>query len=227
MVLWGTLVNAAAILLGSFIGWLLPLPEGIRRTVLQGMGLSVAVIGVSMALDTANMLIVIGSMAVGGVIGDWLRIEDRLNRIGSILQAALPGGQHHSRTSQGFLTASLVYCVGAMAVLGSFESGLTLQHDILYAKSMLDGVSSIFFTASFGLGTALSAVPVFFYQGTLALAAQSIEPLLSDSVIQEITAVGGLLIVGIGINILGMAQIKVGNLLPALLIAAAIALILG
>ncbi len=227
MVLWGTIVNAAAILLGSTVGWLLPMPEGIRQTVLQGLGLAVIAIGVSMGLGTNNMLIVIASLTIGGVMGEILKVEDRLNRFGMMLTKKIPGNGHENRAAQGFLTATLVYCVGAMAVLGSFESGLTGQHDILYAKSMLDGISSIFFTASFGLGTALSAIPVFLYQGALALLAGSIEPYLTEAMVTEITAVGGLLILGIGINILGMAKIAVGNLLPSLLVAAVLTLIVG
>lgn len=227
MVLWGTTVNAAAIVIGSAVGLLLPLSEGIRRTVLQGLGLAVGAIGLSMALDTGNMLIVIASLTIGAIVGELLKIEERLNRVGVLLQRYIPGGTEENRSTQGFLTATLVYCVGAMAVLGAFESGLTQRHDILYAKAMLDGISSVFFTASFGVSTMLSAVPVFLYQGFLAVAAGWIEPFLSDAVVREITAVGGLLIVGIGINILGMAKIAVGNLLPSLLAAAILTILIG
>lgn len=128
-----------------------------------------------------------------------------------------------STFSQGFLTATLIYCVGAMAVVGSLNSGLTGDHHVLYAKSMLDGTTAVLFTASLGIGVAFSALPVFIYQGAIALLAGFIAPLLSDFVVQELTATGGMLIMGIGFNMLGLTKLRVGNMLPAVVVAAVLA----
>lgn len=217
----GTLINCLAIVLGSAIGLLLRrgMKESISRTVMQGVGLSVMLIGISGAIQTANTLLVILSMVIGGVLGALLNIDARMNRLGEWAQRRLTrDGSEANTFAQGFVTASLVYCVGAMAVVGALDSGIRGDHTTLIAKAALDGITAIIFTSSLGIGVMLSAVPVLVYQGAIALLGNAIAPLLSDAVITEMSAVGGLLIMAIGINMALDKDIKVANLLPAILI---------
>ncbi|HHU70050.1 MAG TPA: DUF554 domain-containing protein [Thermoanaerobacterales bacterium] len=213
----GTIVNAAAIVIGAMIGILLKtgIPEKIKNTMMQGIGLSVIVIGLSMALKTENIIITILSLVLGGIIGEVLQIEERLEDLGKWIETKLGRGSTGDFT-KAFVTASLVYCIGAMAVMGALESGLTGKHDILYAKSTLDGISSVIFASSLGIGVAFSALPVLIYQGLITFAATFVKVFLTDSVINEMTAAGGVLILGIGLNILGITKIKIGNMLPAI-----------
>ncbi len=217
----GTLINCLAIILGSAVGLLLRrgMKESISKTVMQGVGLSVILIGVTGAIKTSNTLLVILSMVIGGVIGAWINIDERMNQLGDWAQKKLTRDDSENNTfAQGFVTASLVYCVGAMAVVGALDSGIRGDHTTLIAKAALDGVTAIVFTSSLGIGVMLSAVPVFIYQGAIALLGNAIAPLLSDIVVTEMSAVGGLLIMAIGINMALDKDIKVANLLPAILI---------
>jgi uncharacterized protein len=230
MALWGTIVNAAAIVIGGLLGILLPgIPENVKRTVMQGLGLAIAVLGLSMALKTDNLLIMIVSLVAGGLLGEWMQVEQRLERVGHWLERKSGtltrlGGPSRSRISEGFVTSTLVYCVGAMAILGSIDSGLRHDHMILYTKSLLDGFSSIIFASTLGVGVLFSSVPVFVYQGCIAIGASVITLLVGDdmlnAMIKEVSAVGGVLIIGIGLNVLEIKRIHVGNLLPSLLVAA-------
>ena len=183
--------------------------------MMQGIGLSVIVIGLSMALKTENIIITILSLVLGGIIGEVLQIEERLEDLGKWIETKLGRGSTGDFT-KAFVTASLVYCIGAMAVMGALESGLTGKDDILYAKSTLDGISSVIFASSLGIGVAFSALPVLIYQGLITFAATFVKVFLTDSVINEMTAAGGVLILGIGLNILGITKIKIGNMLPAI-----------
>lgn len=223
----GTIVNSVAIIVGALLGNLIKqgIPERIKETIIQGIGLAVLLIGMSMALETNNVLIVILSLVIGGVVGEKLKIEERLDNLGSWLEKKV--GQEKGDVAKGFVTASLVYCVGAMAIMGALESGLTGQHKTLYAKSALDGITSIIFASSMGLGVAFSSIPVFLYQGSITLGASLIKGFLNDAVITEMTATGGLLILGIGINILGIKKIKVGNLLPAIFAAILVTIVVN
>lgn len=217
----GTLINCAAIIAGSLLGLLLRkgMKESMSKTVMQGIGLSVILIGISGAITTGNTLLVILSMVIGGVIGSLLDIDAKMNRLGAWAQKKLTRGDDENNTfAKGFVTASLVYCVGAMAVVGALDSGIRGDHSTLIAKAMLDGVSAIVFASSLGIGVMLSAVPILIYQGGIALLGNAIAPMLSDAVITEMSAVGGLLIMAIGINMLLDKDIKVANLLPAILI---------
>lgn len=214
----GTIVNALAILAGSLLGFALKggIPERINDTIIKGLSLCVLIIGISGAIKTNNMLLVICSVAIGGLIGEIIDIDKGLKKLGDFVESKLSG--KGGKISEGFITASLMYCVGAMAIVGSLESGLSGNHKTLFAKSIIDGISSIMFTSSLGLGVALSAVSVFIYQGIITLAASALQGLLVASVISEISAVGSVLIVGLAFNMLGVAKIKVANLLPAVLI---------
>ena len=217
----GTLINCAAIIAGSLFGLLLRrgMKDSMSKTVMQGVGMSVILIGVTGAIKTGNTLLVILSMVIGGVLGAWIDIDSKMNQHGAWAQKKLTRGDDENNTfAKGFVTASLVYCVGAMAVVGSLDSGIRGDHSTLIAKAALDGITAIIFSSSLGIGVMLSAVPVLIYQGTIALLGTAIAPLLSDVVITEMSSVGGLLIMGIGVNMLLNTEIKVANLLPAILI---------
>lgn len=224
MILLGTLVNAAAIVCGALLGRLLTrIPESIRQTVMQGIGLAVMLLGIKMSLGSDNFLLVIVSVVIGSIIGEGIGIEKGLNHLGKWLESKV-GGNKEGSVATGFVTATLVYCIGAMAVLGAMDSGLRNNHDILYTKALLDGFSAIIFTSTLGIGVLFSAVPVFLYQGMIVLLSTQIYNLVSqtmlDAMLVEVTAVGGLMIIAIGINILDVKRINVANMLPALLIAA-------
>jgi uncharacterized membrane protein YqgA involved in biofilm formation len=218
----GTLVNAAGIIGGSIIGLLLRknLPIKYQQTVMQGLALSVGLIGLQMAFKTQNILIVIISMVVGGIIGEFIDIDRGLTRLGEELTRRM--GNKYGDAGQGFITGSLVFCVGAMAIVGSIQDGLTGDASTLYAKAMLDTVASAVFASGMGIGVALSSIPVLLYQGSITLLASSLSGFISESMIREMTAVGGLLIIGISLLILEIKTIKVANLLPAVPIAAMI-----
>lgn len=224
MVLLGTLVNALAILVGGTLGLTLPkLSQGIRTTVMQGLGLAVAVQGVMMALKTNNLLIVIGSLVAGGVLGELFKVEAGLERLGQWLEKAV-SSKTKGRVAEGFVTTTLLFCVGAMAILGAIDSGIRNNHDMLFTKSVLDGFASVIFASTLGVGVLFSSVPILLYQGAIALSATFItswiEPAMLDAITAEITSVGGILIIGIGINLLEIKKINVANLLPSVVIAA-------
>lgn len=223
----GTIINAAAIGTGSLVGTLLKkgLPERISRTVLQGISLAVVLIGVQMALQTKNPLVVVGSLALGGLAGAGLRLEDRLEALGKRVESRFSAGEKGAGEkgfARAFVTSSLVFCVGAMAIMGALEDGLTGNHRTLIAKALIDGIASVVFASTMGIGVLFSAVPVFLYQGGITLAARAVNPYLSPVVVAEITSTGGLLIVAIGLNLLGAARIRVADLLPAVFAAAVI-----
>ncbi|KQL46897.1 hypothetical protein AN963_18590 [Brevibacillus choshinensis] len=224
MILLGTLVNAAAIIVGALLGRLLSrIPDSIRQTVMQGIGLAVILLGIKMSLGTENFLLMIVSVVLGAIIGELIGIEKGLNRLGQWLERKL-GGNKQGSVATGFVTATLVYCIGAMGVLGAMDSGLRDNHDILYTKALIDGFSAIIFSSTLGIGVLFSAVPVFVYQGLIALLSTQIYNVVSqttlDAMLVELTAVGGLMIIAIGINILEIRKINVANMLPALVIAA-------
>lgn len=224
MILLGTIVNGIAIILGAVIGRLLSgIPAGIRQTVMQAIGLAVVLLGITMSLESKNFLLLIVSLVIGSIVGELMHIEASLNRAGKWLEKKV-GGNKDGSIATGFVTATLVYCIGAMAVLGAMDSGLRNNHDILYTKALLDGFSAIIFTSTLGIGVAFSAIPVVLYQGAIALLSTQIYSLVSqsmlDAILVEVTAVGGIMIVAIGINILELKKINVANMLPALVVAA-------
>ena len=215
----GTIVNTLAVAAGGAIGLLLKkgIPQKITDAVMQGLALCVIFMGVSGALEGSKTLAMIVAMALGAVVGTLLDLDGRLNKLGDTIEAKMgPGGQ--GRIATGFVTASLLYCVGALAIVGSLQSGLTGDHSMLYTKSMLDFISSIVLCASLGVGVILSAVTLFLYQGVITLLAQALAPILIDAVIAEMTCVGSLLIIGMGLNMLGVTKIKIMNYVPAIFI---------
>ena len=218
--LWGTLVNVVVVVVGSLAGLLLKkgLPERVSGALSTAVGLCVLYIGVDGCLDGENMLVTVLSMAIGAVIGELLDLDGKLNRLGQAIQNRLQKGNKGSSTiAQSFVSASLLFCVGAMAIVGSLQSGISGDHSTLYVKSILDGISSIVFATTLGGGVILSIIPLFIYQGGIALLAQFVAPYLSDAVIAEMTCVGSLLIVALSLNLLKITKIKVANLLPAVL----------
>ena len=221
----GTIVNVIAILLGCSVGFILKskFPEKIGKIVMQALGLASLLIGMQMALKTDNVLLLIFSLTIGGIIGEVIGIEEGLEKFGERVKLKFKSSNSSERFVEGFVTASLLYCVGSMAIMGALKEGLSGNPDILYTKSLLDGLTSIAFTAAMGLGVLFSAIPVFLYQGGITLLARSIKDFLSPEVINEMTAVGGILILGIGFGLLKIKKIKIGNLLPAILVAAFLA----
>jgi len=216
--LLGTIVNTLSIVVGSLIGLLFKdsIPEKYSKTIMHGIGLSVVLIGIKTAIKTDAILIVIISLAVGSFFGELLRIEDRLDQLGNWIGGWL--SKDSKGISKGFVSASLLYCVGAMAIVGSMESGLSGNHQTLFAKSILDGIGSVLFASTLGIGVLFSAVSVFLYQGLITITASSMKHFLSPEVVSQMSAVGGLLILAIGIGLLEIKKIKIGNMLPAIFI---------
>lgn len=207
-----------SIIAGSLIGLLFKggISEKYNRTMMHAIGLAVVLIGVKTALKTDALLIVILSLAVGGILGELLRIEDRLEQLGNLIGNRL--SKDSKGIANGFVSASLLFCVGAMAIVGSMESGLSGDHQTLFAKSILDGISSVFFASTLGIGVIFSAASVFVYQGLITLTASFLGQFLVPDVVSQMSAIGGLLILAIGIGLLEIKKIKVGNILPAIFI---------
>ncbi|AOT69972.1 hypothetical protein Gferi_10475 [Geosporobacter ferrireducens] len=216
--MWGTIVNALAVIGGSLVGLLFRggIPDKYNETVMKGIGLAVVLIGIMGGLKTQDLVLVIFSLAIGSILGEMLRIEDNLEKLGNWLENKMGGKE--GGIAKGFVAASLLFCVGSMAIVGSLESGLTGNHQTLYAKSVLDGIASIVFTSTLGIGVIFSSVALFLYQGFITLTAEYMKDFLTEDVIREMSAIGGLLILAIGFNILEFKRIKVGNMLPAIFV---------
>ncbi|MFT5875501.1 MAG: putative membrane protein YqgA involved in biofilm formation [Clostridium sp.] len=211
----GTIVNSLSILIGGVFGSLFSnkISSAYNETIMKALGLSVILIGLKGALQVNNILVLIISLALGTLIGEIMKIEKGIENIGAWLERKFSS---QNGIANGFVTASLVFCIGAMAIMGALESGLTNNHSILYAKSLLDGIFAIIFSSTLGIGVCFSAISVFIYQGIITLTASLMKPYLIPSVVNEMSAIGGLLIVAIGTNMLEIKKIKVGNMLPAI-----------
>jgi uncharacterized membrane protein YqgA involved in biofilm formation len=224
LVLLGTVVNGVCITIGALLGKVFHrIPEQIKTTVMSGIGLAVTLLGIQMGLKGEQFLIVIFSLVLGGVLGEVWKIEDKLNKLGQWLEKKL-GDNQEGNIAKGFVTATLLFVIGAMAIVGALDSGLRGDHRVLYTKSIIDGFTSIILTTTLGIGVIFSAIPVMLYQGAIALLATQIERWipsdLLESFIAESTATGGVLIIAIGLNMLGLTKIRVANLLPSILVAA-------
>jgi len=245
----GTLINVVTVLVGGTLGTFLGgrLPERMRETIMHGLGLMTLVIGIQLSFKTEDILIVLASLLLGGIAGEWLRIEDCLDQLGRWLERRTagnkgrstadlpPGGAEHtspgsartlpgsarasSRFSRAFLTASLVFCVGPMTILGSIQDGLTGDYTLLAVKATLDGFAGLAFASSLGPGVIFAALTVLIYQGALTLGAGWASALLTDPMIAEMTATGGVLMLALGLGLLEIKQIRAGNLLPAVVVA--------
>ncbi len=240
----GTVINVLAVLIGGVLGLLFGarLPERIHQTIIAALGLFTAVIGVQMFLKTQNAIIVLMSLLVGGLIGELLGIEDGLKVIGKLLEKRF--ASEEAKTSQvveegkrqilketgflrGFLTSSLIFCIGPMAILGSIQNGLTGDYSMLVIKATLDGFASIAFASSLGIGVLFSALMILIYQGAWSLLAFQAQALATSAMMNELTAVGGVILLGIAISsLLEIKPIRIGSLLPALLVAPVIVTIL-
>lgn len=214
----GTIVNVLAVLAGSGIGLIIGnrITEGIKRIIMQTLGLASLLIGVKMAIKGEDVLLIILALLGGGIVGELLDIEGRLEAMGEWLKRKARAKS--ASFVPGFVTASLVYCVGAMTIVGSIQEGITGNAEILYAKSILDGTASVAFAATLGVGVAFSALTVLSVQGSLTLLGSNIKFLMEEKVLNDLTAVGGLLIVGIGFYLLDIARVRVANMLPGLVL---------
>jgi len=215
----GTIVNALAIIGGSLLGIIFSkgIPDSYKQNIMSGVGLSVMLIGIKSALSSDSLMVVIFSVIIGAMIGEFLKIEQRLEDLGTFFERKISRKTSDSGSfARGFVTASLVFCVGSMAIVGALESGLTSNHQTLFAKSILDGVTSIIFASSMGIGVMFSSIPVFLYQGLITITAVFMKSFLVPETISQMTSVGGLLILAIGMNLLGITKIRIGNLLPGM-----------
>ncbi len=220
----GTLINVVAIVVGSLIGIFFgaKLPETLKATVVNGMGLFTAAIGLQMFFETQESLVVLGALIIGALLGEWWRIEDGIAALGVWLEKRFTGNQAgtSSRFVRGFLAASLLYCTGPIAIMGSIQDGLNGDFQLLAVKSVLDGFISIAFASTLGIGVLFSILPVFVYQGGISLLAGTLSNVLSEAMMAEITATGGVILFGLALSsLLEIKKIRVGNFLPALLIA--------
>jgi uncharacterized membrane protein YqgA involved in biofilm formation len=236
----GPLVNAAVIVVCALIGSFLirGIPDRFEEIIKKAIGLSIVYVGIKGAMDSERMLLLIMSMVGGAIAGELIDIDKWMNRFGAWVEKKLglspenaaapetpagvptgPGGGASKRSfSKGLVSASIIFCTGSMAIVGSLQSGLQGNHEMLFAKSILDGSISVVFGASLGLGTAFSALPVLIYQGGIVLASQAIRDYLTPEIIREMSAVGSLLIAAIGFNFLSVKEIKVANLIPGIFI---------
>lgn len=214
----GTIVNCITVLIGGSIGLLLRrgLPERLGDTVMKGLALCVLYIGISGALEGQNVLIAILSIALGGLIGALLKIEDRIEWLGDKLEKKFAGKGGAGQFAHGFVSASLLFCVGSMTIVGALQSGLNGNHETLFAKSLIDGIAAIVLAASFGTGVLASAVFVLAYQGGITLLSSAVAPFLSEQVIAEMTCVGSLLIIGIALKMLDIVKLKLADYIPAI-----------
>ncbi|HBQ62886.1 MAG: DUF554 domain-containing protein [Trichococcus flocculiformis] len=213
----GSLVNSAAIILGGSIGLALKkgLSDRIASAVMNALALCVLYIGVSGMLKGENILITILSMVFGTLVGEWIDLDKKINQLGDEIESRVSSENKEHSVSNGFVTASLLFCVGAMAIVGALQSGLTGNHDTLFAKSLIDGIAAIVMASSLGIGVLLSAGLILVYEGGITLFANVLAPLLTDSVINEMTCVGSLLIVGLALNMLKLTNLKIMNYAPA------------
>lgn len=224
----GTMVNAAAIILGSAAGLLLKggLPKRLQDTITSAVGLCVIFVGAAGALsglftvsggdlETKDTMMMIFSMAAGAALGEWLDIERRLENLGKWCRARIPSGHAGAGFVDAFVTSSLLFCVGAMAIVGSLEDGLNHEFSTLFAKSVMDGIMAVVFSAAMGIGTMFSAVPVVIYQGSITLLAGALRPFLTELMIGRMSCVGSILIFALGLNLAVGTKIRIGNMLPA------------
>jgi len=231
----GTLINVVTILIGGTLGTVMGsrIPERIRSTVVSGLGLFVLAYGVSMFLDTQNALLVCGSVLIGGLLGEWWRIEDGLAKLGAWLKAKFiksngDADADDGRFIKGFVMASLVFCIGPMAILGSIQDGLTGDYNMLAVKAVLDGFAALAFASSLGVGVIFSSVMVLLYQGSISVLANQVQAIVTDPMMLEMNAVGGVIVMGIASSsLLELRKIRIGSFLPSLVVAPLLVALLG
>jgi len=230
----GTIINIVTVLIGGTLGLLFGarLPERLKGTVIVGLGLFTAAIGIQMFLTTENPLIVLGALLVGALLGEWWRIEDGLQGLGKRLEQRFAGSGEtdadgSSKFVRGFLTASILFCVGPMTILGSIQDGLTGNYELLAVKSVLDGFASLAFASTLGVGVLFSTLVILVFQGGISLLAVQLNALITTPMLNEMTATGGVILIGLAVSsLLEIKKIRTGNFLPALAIAPLIVWIL-
>jgi uncharacterized membrane protein YqgA involved in biofilm formation len=220
----GALVNAIGVSIGTLLGSLLRrIPDSMKDTVMKIMGFAIAALGMQMALKTENFLIVILSLVIGAVIGELLALDDKITHLGGWLEKKV-GSSKQGSISQGFITGTLIFVVGAMGIIGALDSGIRGNHDVLYTKAIIDAFIALILTTTLGIGVLFSAIPVILYEGLIAIFATQIvrfvPDVLMNQFIIEMTATGGIMIIAIGANLVGTTKIKIANLLPAIVITA-------
>lgn len=223
MVLLGALVNALLIIVGSIIGRLLKgIPDNMKQTVMYAIGIAIIVLGIQMGIESNNFVLVIICLVLGGIIGEWIDLDKWLHKLGQSIESKFSSTKQEGSIAQGFVTATLIFAIGAMGVIGSLNSGLQNDHQLLISKGIIDGFTSIFLSATLGIGVLLSAIPVAIYQGLIALFATQITKIVPEAALnlflQEMSATGGIMIIAIGLNIMNLTKIRVANLLPSLVI---------
>ena len=228
----GTFLNIATVLIGGMIGLIFGarIPDKLKETVIAGMGLFTAAMGIQMFLKTENPLIVLGSLLIGTLLGEWMRIEDGLQNLGKYLEQRFSkeGDDGSNKFVRGFLTASLLFCVGPMTILGSIQDGLTGDYNLLAVKSVLDGFAALAFTSTLGVGVLFSTIIILVYQGGISLLAAQLNAIVTPSMMNELTATGGVILLGLALSsLLEIKKIRVGNMLPGLLVAPVIVWVLS
>ncbi|RUL49458.1 MULTISPECIES: DUF554 domain-containing protein [Lysinibacillus] len=227
MVLLGSFVNALLIIIGAIVGrFFKNIPESMKHTVLSIIGLAVALLGIQMGFQSTNFIIIIISLVVGTVIGEWLDLDKLLNQLGKWVEIKLGKNSSESGIAEGFVNATLLFVIGSMGILGALDSGLRNDHSVLITKGIIDGFTSIILSSTLGIGVLLSAIPVFLYQGVIAVLSGFISAYIPEAAldlfIKEMTATGGVMIMAIGLNIAGLTKIRVANLLPGIVIVGVI-----
>jgi uncharacterized membrane protein YqgA involved in biofilm formation len=228
----GTFLNIATVIIGGLIGLIFGarIPDKLKETVIAGMGLFTAAMGIQMFLKTENPLIVLGSLLIGTLLGEWLRIEDGLQKLGEYLEKRFSKSNDDGSNNfvRGFLTASLLFCVGPMTILGSIQDGLTGDYNLLAVKSVLDGFASLAFASTLGVGVMFSTLVIFVFQGGISLFAAQLNAIVTTPMLNELTATGGVILIGLAISsLLEIKKIRVGNMLPGLLVAPLIVWVLS
>lgn len=217
----GVIINTVAVIAGALVGLIFKkgIPQKVSSAVMVGIGLCVVYIGIDGMLCETNPLTAVVSIVVGTVIGTLLDIDSKLERLAGFVSRKVGQKDNSSSFTEGFVSASLLFCVGAMAIMGSIQSGLSGDHTTLITKSILDLISSIMFASTLGVGVAFSAIPVFIYQGAITLCAVFLEPVLTGGAVNSITCVGSIIIMGLGLNLTGVSKFKIANFIPAVFIS--------
>lgn len=231
MVLLGSFLNALFIVIGALMGRLFKnIPESMQQTIMSIIGLVVAVLGIQMGITSSNFIVIVISLVIGTVIGEWLDLEGKFNRFGKWVESLFGKKAQQGTIAEGFVTATLIFVIGSMAIIGALDSGLRHDHDVLITKGIIDGFLAIILASTLGIGVLLSAVPVFLYQGAIAVFAGVISKYIPQEAlnlfITEMTATGGVMILAIGLNITGLTKIRVANLLPAIVMVGIIVAIM-
>lgn len=231
MVLTGAFLNGLFIVLGSIIGlFFRNIPNRMKDTVLIVIGLAVAILGVQLSIISTNFIVIIISLVIGAIIGEWLNIEEWFKKVGYKVESLFMKKNTNGKIAEGFISASLIFVIGSMAIVGAIDSGVKNDHTILITKGIIDGFMAIFLTSTLGIGVILSAIPVLLYEGIIALSATTIESIIPKAVftqfIQEMSATGGIMILAIGLNIAKITNIRVANLLPSLVVVGVVVLLM-